>query len=151
MLSRAHDARSGGLDLIAAGDRVTISRTVTESDVYLFAGISGDMHPDHVDAEYTSRTRFGQRIAHGALLVAYMSAASARFTQRFQAATVSYGYDRVRFIRPVCFGDTITVSYTIAAKDEDRLRAIADVACSNQRGETVAVGTHIMQFVQEAV
>jgi acyl dehydratase len=136
-----------GLDVVSLGDQATISRTVTESDVYLFAGLSGDMHPDHVDGASMRRTSYGHRVAHGALLVAYMSAASARFTQRFTAPTVSYGYDRIRFVRPVFLGDTVTVEYTISSKDEQRVRALADIRCTNQRGEVVAVGTHIMQFL----
>jgi crotonobetainyl-CoA:carnitine CoA-transferase CaiB-like acyl-CoA transferase len=96
----------------------------------------------------TRQTSLGQRVGHGALLVAYMSAASARLTQRFRAPTVSYGYDRIRFIRPVLFGDTVSVEYKIVAKNADRLRAFAEVRCTNQDGQLVAIGTHIMQFLQ---
>ena len=55
---------------------VTFSKTVSESDVYLFAGITGDLSPNHVNAEFMKATPYGQRVAHGALIVGYMSAAS---------------------------------------------------------------------------
>ena len=67
---------------VAVGDEVTFSKTVAESDVYLFAGITGDLAPNHVDAEYMKRSAYGRRIAHGALLVGYMSTASTRIIQR---------------------------------------------------------------------
>jgi acyl dehydratase len=76
-----------------------------------------------------------------------MSAASARFTERFPAPTVSYGYDRIRFIKPVFFGDTITVEYRIQSTNASELKAYAQVICTNQRGEVVAVATHLMQLI----
>ena len=63
---------------LAIGNIMTFSKTVGESDVYLFAGVSGDLSPNHCNEEYMAKTRYGKRIAHGALLVAYMSACSTR-------------------------------------------------------------------------
>ena len=61
---------------LAVGCAVTFSKTVGESDIYLFAGITGDLSPNHVDREFMKRTSYGRRIAHGSLLIGYMSTAS---------------------------------------------------------------------------
>src|SRR6266545_1973211 len=67
-----------GFEALTIGRRVSFSKTVSESDVYLFAGITGDLSPNHVDEEYMRTTRYGRRIAHGALAVGLMSNASTR-------------------------------------------------------------------------
>src|SRR6201994_2129972 len=102
---------------VAIGDTTTFSKTVGEYDVYAFAGISGDFAPNHVNKDYMEKSGYGALIAHGALLVGYMSAASSLMAERSRADTsvvgVSLGYDRMRFLAPVYFGDTVTVTYTI--------------------------------------
>ena len=137
---------------IEPGQQASFTKTVTESDVSLFAAVSGDFHPQHVDEEYAKTTRYGQRLAHGALLVAYMSAAFARYWQtwlrgRATQPVVSYGYDRIRFIRPVFIGDTVTTDYRIAEVDVAADKVFADVTCTNQRGDLVAAARHIIKFV----
>jgi len=129
------------------GKTVTVRKTVGETDVYLFAGISGDFSPNHVDEEYMKATRYGHRIAHGALTVGFMSTASTKMIDHCQGigdaeTPVSLGYDRVRFIAPVFFGDTITVQYKITAIDAERRRSTSDIKVINQKGETVAVVGH---------
>ena len=136
-----------GIDSVEIGQTVRYSRTVSESDVYLFAGITGDHHPNHVNEEYMKKTRYGRRIAHGALMVGFMSAASSTFAQRIPFPVVSYGYDRIRFVRPVFPGDTITVTYRVTEKDPDKNRCYSDITVTNQSAEVVAVATHILQFV----
>jgi acyl dehydratase len=116
---------------------------VSESDVYLFAGITGDLHPNHVNEEYCRATPLGHRVAHGALIIGYMSMGSTRALDGFETPVVSLGYDHVRLTKPVYIGDTVTVRYTITGIDPERQRVIADVVVTNQRGETVAVATHI--------
>lgn len=133
---------------LAIGRSVTFSKTVGESDVYLFAGVSGDLGPNHVNEEYMRSTRYGRRIAHGVLLIAYMSTCS---TKLIEAAgnepTVSYGYDHVRFVRPVFIGDTVTVTYTVAERNDERGEIRSDVVARNQDDEVVAVATHILRRV----
>ncbi len=129
---------------VPIGTSATFTKTVSESDVYLYAGISGDFSPNHVDEEYMQRGRYGRRVAHGTLLLGFMSAASARL---YLGRTASMGYDRVRFIAPVLFGDTIRTEYTVRAYDHAKKRVFADVTCTNQRGETVAVATNIRAYV----
>ncbi len=141
-----------GTDVAAPGQTAAISRTVTEADVTLFAGLSGDLNPFHVDEQFAAGTRFGRRIAHGALLIAYASAAFTRYCQqwlegRTSQPAVSYGYDRIRFVSPTFLGDTIRTEYRIDSVDPAADKAFATVTCTNERGETVAVATHIIKFI----
>jgi acyl dehydratase len=141
---------SSGRQTFAAlplGKKVAVAKTIGESDVYLFAGITGDLSPNHVDEEYMRKTRYGQRIAHGALLVGYMSRASTEMCAGLPGTIVSYGYDRVRFPAAALIGDTVTVTYEIVERDEAALRTFARVTCTNQRGEVVAAATHILKIV----
>ena len=137
---------------VAVGDHTTFSKTVGESDVYLFAGITGDFAPNHVNKAFMEKSTYGHLIAHGALLVGFMSAASTIAVGAARASAdevpVSLGYDRVRFLAPVFFGDTVTVDYRITAIDLDRRRAIADIQVVNQDGTLVAVATHVLKWVK---
>lgn len=142
----AEKARVGIAD-VPIGSRTVVSKTVSESDVYLFAGITGDLDPNHVDEEYCKGTTLGHRVAHGALVVGYMSAASTRILQDFARPMVSMGYDRIRFIKPVFFGDTLTITYEITSVVAEKERTVGTVEVTNQRGEMVAVATHIMQLI----
>jgi 3-hydroxybutyryl-CoA dehydratase len=132
---------------LTIGKTVAVRKTVGETDVYLFAGISGDFSPNHVDEEYMKGTRYGRRIAHGALMVAYMSQASTKMCFGLPGTIVSYGYDRIRFPGAVFIGDTITVTYEIAERDEAARKTFATVTVTNQRGEVVAAATHILKVV----
>lgn len=131
---------------------ITFSKTVGESDVYQFAGITGDFSPVHVDQEFMKKNSpFGERIAHGVLLLGFTSTASTMAADRMLAAQgwksmVSLGYDGIRFVAPVRIGDTITVRYRITGRDEARQRTTSEFEVVNQRGETVLVGRHIMKW-----
>src|SRR5437764_13008723 len=88
---------------VKVGDSVSFAKTVSETDIYLFAGITGDFSVNHVNEQYMARSKFGRRIAHGALIVGYMSTCSTMMIDKCQGATldttpVSLGYDRVRFL-----------------------------------------------------
>ncbi len=141
------DIPKRGIDAVEPGAEVRFSRTVSESDIYLFAGITGDHSPNHMDEEYMKKTRYGRRIAHGALLVGFMSTASSKMAERIPHPLVSYGYDRIRFVRPVFPGDTITVEYRIAERDSERNRLLSEITVTNQRGQVVAAAVHILQLV----
>ena len=137
---------------LEVGDQVRFSKTVGESDVYLFAGITGDLAPNHVDEEFMRRTSFGRRIAHGALLIGFMSTASTMMVERHgglegSETPVSLGYDRIRFTAPVFLGDTVTTTYTIAEVDPARRRSRSKIEVTNQSGEVVAVAEHILKWV----
>lgn len=133
---------------LPVGKRVEVRKTVGETDVYLFAGISGDFSPNHVDEEYMKATKYGRRIAHGALMVAFMSQASTKMCAGLPGTIVSYGYDRIRFPGAVFIGDTVTVAYEIAERDEAGRKTFAKVTVTNQRGEVVAAATHILKVVE---
>jgi 3-hydroxybutyryl-CoA dehydratase len=134
---------------IPVGTRVEFAKTIGESDIYLFAGITGDFSPNHVNAEYMKTTPYGTIIAHGVLVIGLMSTCSTKVLD--QALTsrpaVSYGYDRIRFVKPVRVGDTISVTYEITSQDLDAAKTYADVAARNQHGDLVAVATHVMMFL----
>jgi 3-hydroxybutyryl-CoA dehydratase len=134
---------------LQAGDTFTFSKTVGESDVYLFAGITGDLSPNHINEHEMAQTRYGGRIAHGALLVGYMSACSTLATAKARDSgetPVSLGYDRIRFLKAVRIGDTISVAYRVASVDPAKRRATAEIEIRNQRGEFVAVATHVLKW-----
>jgi acyl dehydratase len=135
------------IDDVQIGLKTRVTKTVSESDVYVFAGITGDFDPNHVDEEYCRKTSLGHRVAHGALIVGYTSAASTRILQDFDRPMVSVGYDRIRFLKPVYFGDTITIDYEITGIEREKERTVAKIEVKNQRDELVAVATHIMQLV----
>lgn len=135
------------------GDSVKFSKTVGESDVYMFAGLTGDLSQNHVDEEFMSNSVFGHRIAHGALLIGFMSTASTRMIEislgkGVDSTPVSLGYDGIRFLKPVFFNDTITVTYTIDSIDMERRRSVSKVEVTNQRGELCAVGQHHIKWTR---
>jgi 3-hydroxybutyryl-CoA dehydratase len=135
---------------VEVGESARFTKTVGETDVYLFAGITGDFAPNHVDKSYMERSKFGRLQAHGALMVGFMSTAASMVTGRTRDESsqiaLSLGYDRVRFTAPVYFGDTITVDYSISAIDAERRRATADIKVTNQDGVLVGVATHILAW-----
>ncbi len=135
---------------VDVGHAVSFSKTVSESDVYMFAGITGDFSPNHVNKAYMEKTSYGKLMAHGALMVGFMSTASTLAIAESRASTdtpVSLGYDRIRFLQPVFLGDTITVAYTISSIDESAKRAIGDIEVTNQDDALVAVAKHHLKWV----
>ena len=132
---------------LRVGDTVSFSKTVGESDVYLFAGITGDFSPNHVNEEIMKGTTYGRRVAHGVLSLGFASTTSTLMIERTGMAAVSYGYDRVRFMGPMLMGDTITATYTIVEIDEAAAKTYADIEVVNQRGELCTVARHILKFI----
>ena len=138
---------------VSVGDATQFSKTVGETDVTLFAGITGDFAPNHVDEAYMLGSPYGGRIAHGALLVGYMSTASTMMCARSVAESrgetpVSLGYDCVRFLKAVRLNDTVTVTYTITETDAERRRSRAAIEVRNQDGDLVAVAEHMLKWVE---
>ena len=132
------------------GDTTSFTKTVSESDVYQFAGITGDFSPNHVNKAYMEKSSYGRLMAHGALIVGFMSTVSTQIiahSREAEETPVSVGYDKVRFLKPVFLGDTITVTYTISEIDVVRRRSTAGIEVTNQNDELVAVASHILQWV----
>src|SRR5689334_24431645 len=147
---------ASGLDFVEVGQHYTFAKTVGETDVTLFAGITGDFSDTHVNDQYMKeKSNLGRRIAHGALLVGYMSTVStisiAHVIHRegLTDFPVSAGYDKVRFLKPVLLGDTVTVIYTVASVDKERGRSVAKVEVINQNGELKAVAEHVMRWAKK--
>ncbi len=128
--------------------RTSVGRTITETDIVLHAGQTGDFFPHHMDAEWTATQPMGQRIAHGTLI---LSVAVGMTAGDINPQSMSYGYDRIRFIKPVFIGDTITVTAEISEKADHPKRPEQFgylhelVTVTNQRAETVMVLTHLYQ------
>ena len=125
--------------------RVTYGRTITETDFVVHAGHTGDFFPHHMDAEFMKTQEFGQRIAHGTMVFSIGVGLTASV---INPVAFSYGYDRMRFVRPVFIGDTIHTRTTIAAKEDDPKRAdmgrvFERTEVINQKGEVVLVADHI--------
>ena len=132
------------------GDTTSFTKTVSESDVYQFAGITGEFSPNHVNKAYMEKSSYGRLMAHGALIVGFMSTVSTQIiahSREAEETPVSVGYDKVRFLKPVFLGDTITVAYTVSEIDVVRRRSTAGIEVTNQNDELVAVASHILQRV----
>ena len=132
------------------GDTTSFTKTVSESDVYQFAGITGDFSPNHVNKAYMEKSSYGRLMAHGALIVGFMSTVSTQIiahSREAEETPVSVGYDKVRFLKPVFLGATITVAYTVSEIDVVRRRSTAGIEVTNQNDELVAVASHILQWV----
>ena len=126
--------------------RTSTGRTITESDIVIHAGQTGDFYPHHMDAEFAKNTPFGQRVAHGTLV---LSVGVGMLANEINDAAFSYGYDRVRFIAPVFIGDTIISKAEIVAKREHAKSpekyGIVDeqVTVTKQSGEVVIAFVHV--------
>ena len=124
-------------DEINIGDSATLERTLTEQDIKLFAVMSGDINPAHVDPEYAMSSRFREVIGHGMWSGALISTV---LGTEFPGPGTIYLGQSLRFRRPVRVGDTITIKVTAKEKD-DKGRVVLDTECSNQNGEVVVSGT----------
>jgi acyl dehydratase len=133
-------------DYAIGARRETGGRTITEADIVLHAGQTGDFYPHHMDAEWCSRQPFGQRMAHGTLV---FSVAIGMTAGVINPRAMSYGYDRLRFVKPVFIGDTIHVVVSIKQKRDHAKRpaqgiVVEECEVLNQRGETVLVCDHLL-------
>lgn len=125
-------------DEITIGQQAEYTQTVEERDIQLFAAVSGDVNPVHLDAAYAAGTDFGERIAHGMLTGAFISAALA--LELPGPGTIYLGQS-LRFRRPVMIGDTITVKLEVTDKREDRGFVTLECSAVNQDGKAVVTGT----------
>jgi acyl dehydratase len=125
--------------------RHSFGRTITEADIVAHAGQTGDFFPHHMDAEWCATQDFKQRMAHGTLI---LSVGIGMTASTINPRSLSYGYDRVRFIRPVFIADTITVWAKITEKRDHPKRkthgfVVEAVDIWNQHGETVLACEHL--------
>jgi len=132
-------------DYEIGSQRATYGRTITETDFVVHAGHTGDFFPHHMDAEFMKTQPFGQRIAHGTMVFSIGVGLTASV---INPVAFSYGYDRLRFVRPVFIGDTIHTRTTISAKEDDPKRAdmgrvVERTEVVNQNGDVVLAADHI--------
>ncbi len=128
-------------DQLEVGMKASFSKTITETDVYLFAGITGDFNPMHLNEEFAKLTPFGTRIAHGGLPQSLI--APVLGTKLPGLGTVAVEI-KTRFKAPTFFGDTITASAEVVEKLDEKRRVRLQLLWTNQRGETVATGEAIV-------
>ena len=133
-------------DYVVGSQRETSGRTITEADFVIHAGHSGDYFPHHVDAEFARTTPFGQRIAHGTMTFTIGIGLTA---SQINPVAFTYGYDKLRFPKPVFISDTIRTRITVKDKQEDPKRkelgrVIEACEVLNQRNEVVMYCEHIL-------
>jgi 3-hydroxybutyryl-CoA dehydratase len=126
----------------AVGDAVTFAKTITEADVSLFAGVSGDTYPLHVDAEYAKTTRFKQRVVHGMLSASLLSTVNGLMLGTPDGIYVEQS---LRFRRPVFIGDTLTARSEVTAIDVAKRRLHCATTVTNQAGKLVIDGAAVLQ------
>ena len=132
----------------------SISSDPEDADIILFSGLTGDFDPIHVNEEYAKTSAFGRRIAHGGLVMGLLSTTASMMSRRSaergsRATSVSLGYDKIRFIRPVFINDTLTARYTVEEIDPAAARSRSKVEVINQSGELCLVGIHVMKWVAQ--
>lgn len=125
-------------DEITIGQKASYSKEIQEKDIQLFAAVSGDVNPVHLDAEFAAGTPFKERIAHGMLTGAIISAALA--LELPGPGTIYLG-QTLRFRLPVKIGDTVTVQLEVTDKRDDKKFVTLDCKAVNQAGKTVASGS----------
>ena len=129
------------IDEIQVGQVAELAKTVTEADVTLFAGVTGDFNPVHVDAEAAAQSRFGERIAHGMLSAGFISAVLGR---RLPGTGSIYLSQSLRFTKPVRIGDTVTARVEVVEVLATKRRVRLATVCRNQQGETVVDGEAVV-------
>jgi 3-hydroxybutyryl-CoA dehydratase len=122
----------------STGECASLSKTITETDVTLYAGITGDFNPVHIDAEYAKTTRFGARIAHGMLTTGLISAV---LGMKLPGPGAIYLGQELKFLKPVYIGDTITARVEVLEFHAEKKILVAKTECLNHRGEIVLTGT----------
>jgi 3-hydroxybutyryl-CoA dehydratase len=129
------------IDGLQVGQAAEMAKTVTEADIALFAGVTGDFNPVHVDAVAASQSRFGERIAHGMLSAGFISAVIA---MRLPGPGSIYLSQSLRFTKPVRIGDTVTTRVEVVEVMAPRRRLRLATVCRNQNGETVVEGEAVV-------
>jgi acyl dehydratase len=131
--------------------RITLGRTITETDFIVHAGHTGDFLPHHLDSEWCKTQPFKQRIAHGTMIFSIGIGLTA---SEINPEAFSKGYDRLRFVKPVFIGDTIHAEVSISEKSGSNKEGYGTVTehveIINQKGEVVLVCDHILLVKEQA-
>ena len=132
--------------LPAIGTQATLSRTITEDDILLFALVSGDHNPIHLDADYAEKSLFGKRIAHGFLIGSLISAV---LGNDMPGPGTIYLGQTLKFLAPIHIGDTVTVTVKVVAIREDKRIITLHTDCTNQHGILVLSGEATVKYAKE--
>jgi len=132
--------------LPSLGTQASLSRTITEDDIRLFAMVSGDHNPIHLDAEYAGRSLFGKRIAHGFLIGSLISAV---LGNDLPGPGSIYLGQTLRFLAPIHIGDTVTVTVKVIGLREDKRIVTLHTICTNQLGTVVLSGEATVKYMRE--
>lgn len=133
---------------IAVGDAAATSRTITETDIVLYAGLTADFNPMHMDEAYASETPFGGRIAHGTITLGLIAPVIGMQLPGRGCVLLGIGSS---FHKPVKIGDTITARAEVVSKDETRRFVKMALSFTNQRQEVVATGDALVKPAAVAV
>ena len=129
------------------GTQATLSRTISEDDILLFALVSGDHNPIHLNAEYAKRSFFGKRIAHGFLIGSLISAV---LGNDLPGPGSIYLGQTLKFLAPIHIGDTVTVTVKVVALREDKRIVTLHTECTNQHGALVLSGEATIKYMRES-
>jgi 3-hydroxybutyryl-CoA dehydratase len=129
------------IDELAVGDTATFSKTISEYDVYAFAGITGDQNPVHIDRVAAEASPFGARVAHGMLTASLLSTV---LGLRLPGPGTIYLSQNLRFLKPVYIGDTVTARVEVVELNREKNRVRLATRCTNERGEVVAEGESVV-------
>lgn len=124
------------IDDFKVGDAVSFTKTITEADILLFAGITGDFAPHHINEEFAKTTMFGERIAHGLLTASLTSSCTAKLVAP-GGISLSNSF---KYLKPVKIGDTITAKAEVKEIIKEKKILIVRTTCENQKGELVLDG-----------
>ncbi len=130
-----------GVDI---GYKTSVTKTITEADILLFAAVSSDFNPIHVNESYARKTFFGTRIAHGVISLGLLSAAGTALPGLTILLSMSG-----KFLKPVHIGDTITATGEVVAARKDKAIVTLKTSCTNQKGEVVVEGETVLKLYEE--
>jgi 3-hydroxybutyryl-CoA dehydratase len=122
---------------LSVGETASFSKTISEADIYLFAGVTGDLNPFHINEEYAAGTAFKGRIAHGILLAGFISTVIGCY---LPGPGSIYIKQEVKFLAPARIGDTITATAEVIDIITDKKRVVLRTTCTNQHGTLVVDG-----------
>lgn len=131
-------------DDINLDDTVSFTKTMTETDVITWVGLTGDLNPIHIDREYSKTTQFGAILVPGVLVLGLVSTIMTQLT----FGNV-YANQNIKFTKPVFIGDTITATGTVIEKKAERRLVVIETKCTNQKGEVVMIGDGAIYIMKE--
>jgi 3-hydroxybutyryl-CoA dehydratase len=134
------------IDQIAVGERAEFTKTISESDIYLFAGVTGDLNPAHINETYAKTTFFKTRIAHGMLLAGFISAVIA---MQLPGPGTIYLHQNLDFKAPAKIGDTITAQVEITEIVKEKKHVRLKTTCTNQDGKVILDGEAVVSPPRE--